>query len=237
MAGVMLPVSFRAKAQTEDDPWSEPVNLSKSGGATEPRMVVDSDGVVHVIWQDAFGDVIYTKRDQEGVWSDPVPVRFPYEDSLSTLRLVPDQAGFIHAFWITKQDYLYYSRTYNQGFWFSWSAPVLISYSASYLDAKVEPDRRIHIAYVKPDYAGPSPSGIYYRTSPNGVSWHQPVMLYVSPHFGYATPENTQLQLITNGQGKIYVAWEEGYQEKVFIMASDDGQFWSEPLELDRREE
>ena len=33
--------------------WSDPINLSKSGFADTPSMVIDSEGIYHVIWQDA----------------------------------------------------------------------------------------------------------------------------------------------------------------------------------------
>jgi hypothetical protein len=41
--------------------WSDPVNLSNSGSSTDPRMVIDSDGVIHVIWVDAIDGYMYTK--------------------------------------------------------------------------------------------------------------------------------------------------------------------------------
>ena len=41
-----------AEAQSSVDPWTKPLNLSHSGVATHPGLVVDSQGVLHVVWQD-----------------------------------------------------------------------------------------------------------------------------------------------------------------------------------------
>jgi len=240
--GIILTISSNVKAQTTDDPWSDPINLSRSGGAIDPHLVVDSDGVVHVIWGDTFGDdVFYVMRDNTGTWSDPKTIRVPFKESLSTLQLIPDQTGVIHAFWRIKggyrKGYLYYSRTYNTGFESSWSPAALISYTISSQYAAVEDERRIHVAYVNSDNSS-SPSGIYYRSSPNAASWYRPVLVYEAPHFGFATPGNTQLYTTFNDQGTVFVAWEDAYLEKVFLVISEDeGITWGEPVELDRREE
>ena len=37
---------FIVQAQTDDN-WSEPINISQSGSASIPLMVVDSDGIFH----------------------------------------------------------------------------------------------------------------------------------------------------------------------------------------------
>ena len=33
--------------------WSDPINQSNSGSPTDPVMVIDSDGVIHLVWVDA----------------------------------------------------------------------------------------------------------------------------------------------------------------------------------------
>ena len=38
--------------------WSDPQNLSNTGFADIPNLVIDSDGVYHVIWQDEFAGIV-----------------------------------------------------------------------------------------------------------------------------------------------------------------------------------
>src|SRR5688500_15196606 len=40
-----------ASAQSTDDTWAEPLNLSHSGVAIKPVFVIDSEAVLHVVWQ------------------------------------------------------------------------------------------------------------------------------------------------------------------------------------------
>src|SRR5688572_33064034 len=70
-ACVLLIASIRpswASAQATDDPWAAPVNLSYSGAATNPDIVSDSEGFVHVVWQDDVGNYVYSRFDGDQ-WS------------------------------------------------------------------------------------------------------------------------------------------------------------------------
>ena len=65
MAGIYPLISNHALpvlAQTSTDPWSEPANLSHSGVATTPTVLVDALGTVHAIWEDEFAGTMYTRR-------------------------------------------------------------------------------------------------------------------------------------------------------------------------------
>ena len=55
------------KAQEEIDP---PVNLSQSGAASQPRIVVSPDGIVQAFWIDQF-DGLMTAVNRNGSWSEP----------------------------------------------------------------------------------------------------------------------------------------------------------------------
>src|SRR5690349_20728151 len=52
-----------ALAQSDDDPWSPPLNLSHSGVATDPNIVVDSEGRVHTLWFDDSANYLYAQFD------------------------------------------------------------------------------------------------------------------------------------------------------------------------------
>ena len=94
------------QAQTNDN-WSEPLNISQSGSASMPIMVVDSDGNFHLLWVDEYSGLIYVAGD--GVeWITPVPVVMPFDDSIP--YLLADGEGNIHAFWRDSEGALYYSK-------------------------------------------------------------------------------------------------------------------------------
>src|SRR5690349_11419779 len=59
-----------AFAQSAGGPWTKPVNLSRSGGATNPSIVSDSEGGVHAIWQDSLLNYVYSRFDGNQ-WSAP----------------------------------------------------------------------------------------------------------------------------------------------------------------------
>src|SRR5688572_23556900 len=59
-----------ASAQATDGSWAAPLNLSHSGVATDPAILVDSDLVVHGVWQDTFGNFVYARLEGDQ-WTLP----------------------------------------------------------------------------------------------------------------------------------------------------------------------
>src|SRR5919106_5505684 len=115
-----------ALAQSTDDPWAEPLNLSQSGVAMNPAIVIDSDGVVHVVWEDDLANYVYTRFDGDQ-WSAPETTnldllfRMPEpsestDQSQSEIYTGPNPLYIagpsqdIFAFWITPQGRLFTSR-------------------------------------------------------------------------------------------------------------------------------
>jgi hypothetical protein len=49
---------FNTSAQSNDEGWSTPINLSNSGSTTNPQLVVDSNGTFHVYRIDEFDDYV-----------------------------------------------------------------------------------------------------------------------------------------------------------------------------------
>ena len=69
-----------ALAQTEEDRiWSDPINISGSGAASEPSLSQDTNGTYHLFWRDEFAGILYTNGDGQ-TWSDPVSPRFPFRE-------------------------------------------------------------------------------------------------------------------------------------------------------------
>ena len=74
----LIDLQMAVFAQTGTVSWSSPENLSNSGGATTPNLVVDTGGSIHVIWEDEFDGSIYSRYDGQQ-WSEPLAVTFPFQ--------------------------------------------------------------------------------------------------------------------------------------------------------------
>ena len=88
--------STQASAQDTDKPWSEPRNLSLSGAATEPQLVISDDGAIHVIWKDTVAESFVYMVGDLGSWSDPIFIEVPFGTAYSTimrLRRTPRRNG------------------------------------------------------------------------------------------------------------------------------------------------
>jgi hypothetical protein len=232
-----LPSSTRA--QSFSDPWSEPLNLSHSGAATEPVMAVDADGAIHVFWTDEFDGPMYTRGDV-GEWSPPVPVSVPFEGY--TPLLVADSAGYLHAFWIDENQVLRYANAVASAIPASgWSSAEILASSAVAVDAKLDAQDHLHLAYVQITGTSEGSAGVYYRQSEStGIDWSVPAMLYQSLYFRSLSPEDSHVQVevsdISSAQ-KVFVTWDNRPRSRVFLASSADGGLhWGEPQEIDKPE-
>src|SRR6187401_2482252 len=78
LAGLIFGIVPTGRAQSVQE-WSEPVNLSNSGSASSPSLVVDSDGHLYAIWVDEFDGYEYADSADGGVtWTAPLAVKFPF---------------------------------------------------------------------------------------------------------------------------------------------------------------
>jgi hypothetical protein len=227
-------------AQSFTDPWSEPLNLSHSGAATDPVMAVDGDGVIHVFWTDEFDGPMYTRGD-EGEWSPPVPVSVPFEGY--TPLLLADSGGYLHAFWIDENQVLRYANVVASAIPASgWNSAEILASSAVAVDAKLDAQDHLHLAYVQIVGTSEGSAGVYYRQSEStGIDWSVPAMLYQSPYFRKLSPEDAHVQVEVSEIGaaqKVYVTWDNRLRSRVFLASSADGGLhWGEPQEIDKPEQ
>jgi len=59
LTGSGITSTFSSAAQIDENRWTEPINLSQSGSTTDPKLIVDANGVVHAIWLDLNAGFIY----------------------------------------------------------------------------------------------------------------------------------------------------------------------------------
>src|SRR5689334_21575268 len=78
-----------AVAQSTNDTWTDPINLSHSGIALNPSFVIDSEGLGHVVWQDNLSHYVYTRFEGDQ-WSAPKTTDL---DRLFGLPAVPEPLG------------------------------------------------------------------------------------------------------------------------------------------------
>ncbi len=234
----------RAFAQ-KGEAWSQPLNLSHSGSATDPHSVVDAWGRIHVLWQDEYAGLVYTQGNQDDYsqvegWTTPVSVSLPFENALASLIMVPDSQGLIHAAWLDADGNLFYSRVPGQSFDQSgaWSSPLLLAVSTADFSMAAAPDGKIHFGFLRNTSTADFPAGIYTRFNYGSSDiWSLPRLVYTSPYLRGLDASQAQLSLAPAADGHIYLAWDETPQEKIYLaVSSDGGDIWTDPQELDSRQ-
>jgi hypothetical protein len=241
-----------ALAQSTDNPWDKPVNLTHSGIATKPEVVIDSDGVIHVIWQDDHANFAYTELNGDQ-WSAPVTTnlnrlfRLPDPtEPVDPLQLAnyagpnpvfiasPEQCIF--AFWISPEGRVNISNVENEYFKDNtkWGFARLITLGAASFAAGIDARGDLHVAFLRTEDNPVNPPGVYYtRSKTNGGDWSKPVLLYQSSYFRGLEEGEASLSLATAGTEdapQVYVAWDNRRRKEVFLAQSTDGgQSWGEP--------
>jgi hypothetical protein len=238
--GFFILLSFIGGSVTAQsvDSWSEPVNLSQSGSASDPSMVVDLEGNFHVLWIDEFAGPVYVTG--KGVeWSQPLPVNLPFGDSIPVL--VADDNGYIHAFWRDNEGSLLYGRARANAFHSSsaWGLRAQLAESALDMDIVKDELGNLHLSYVRPIESGEFPAGVYYRQMRNATStWSAPILLYESPYFRALNLDESNIDVsasLVDDSIRVFVAWDNLPRERVYFAKSDDGgRTWDTPLEIDK---
>jgi hypothetical protein len=240
-----------ARAQSAYDPWTEPVNLSHSGVGVNPSIVIDSEGVVHAVWQDDLEHYVYTRFDGSQ-WSEPKTTNldhlFFWPDAITRgppLAIYtgpnplfiagPDQDIF--AFWLSPQGGLFTTKAKNLDFEDvgAWVYLRLVSPQAASFAVAVDARGEWHVAYVRTIDDPKNPPGIYYTHSKNsGQNWSVPVLLYQSPYFRKLAKGEGNLSIATAGTEEaqhVYITWDNRPRKQVFLARSaDGGASWDQPI-------
>ena len=232
--------------------WSEPVNLSHSGAASEPAVVAGPDGTLQVFWWDQLDGLTTARWDGE-VWGAPVasPIRI-YQQVGEELTAVPigamplltaDAGGRVHAFWLGDPARETGARPLMHSLLAigstSWSAPGTVTPSALVWHLEADAAGVLHLAYVRPQHSVASPAGVYYtRSIDGGVTWSVPQVLYSSMYFRLLSPDQAHVRVAAGGEGQIHVTWDDSRLETAFYARSPDGGLaWEEPRAVGNLEE
>lgn len=219
--------------QTTDAAWSEPVNLSQAGSASQPRLVATHEGSLQAFWWDQF-DGLMTAYFDGAEWTAAMFAPIDSDRLQQTPDLLlADSSDTIHAFWLettidsTQQETsaLLHSQL-NTGTT-TWSTPIKVAEAVLAFSAAADPVQGINLVYLRPkrsDFASP---GIYFNQIFFGLDgWSNAVPIY----------ENIRYRLLTSGEVKVAIsqagntllaAWDEPDTRQVLIFESrDDGAVW-----------
>lgn len=223
------PASYAQSIQN----WSKPVNLSTSGAATNPSIVVDNNGVINVLWVDKFDGYKFVKSADGGAtWTAPKTVKYPFSAKVSPPVMLSDAKGAVHIFWLNdKSDFSYAQALANNlDVPTAWRVTKLDD-SVMDFDVHIDSQNVLHVGYVKNPTPSTGVAGVFYRRSVGGGSWSAPFQLYESPYFRSLTPDKARIRLATSDSAdgkKVYAVWDDQPQKRIYMATSEDeGLSWN----------
>ena len=239
-------LSYQAgQAQSSDqsagENWSQPLNLSQSGASTQPRLVIDSSGKTDLLWVDQFNGLMAIQGQGEK-WSEPASLDLADNIMASSLKLAASPDGRILAAWLTDvqsatdRSALYFAQALNDDFTLGarWGIDQL-AVGIGGFDLAVSDTGAVHLVYLRNEPGPNTPAGIYALRYVNG-SISASSLLMASSYYRGLTAAQFQISLTVSGN-KIYAAWDDPRQERVYQASSpDNGETWGQAQEVDRRQ-
>lgn len=233
-------------AQAGDELWSQPVNLSQSGAAESPLLVVGPNRQIQVFWWDRF-DGLTTSYALDDGWSTPTaaPIQIGEEESaflpMPTIAAMPQIVGVGEtaiAFWLGVPD----QETGVRSLLSSrlrlgtvvWTAPKVLAESAVAWEMTSEAQGVLHLVYCQTQQSGAFPAGIYHlRSADGGVTWSEPIALYTSSYARLWTVDTAYISIAADASGSVLAGWDDPRQEAAFyVFSTDGGLSWTEPAEV-----
>ncbi len=229
------------------EPWDEPVNLSRSGAASDPMIVAGPGGILQAIWWDDF-DGLTTAIYSGGAWSEPqiAPIiTYTEPDSEGNVEaiwivweqkplIVADTGGRVHAFWQDRGDAFRpeIKRILHSELRIgatTWTAPMVVARAA--LTFRVEPDPQggLLLTFIRNEQSAAQPAGIYIRRR-GANAWGEQTLVYTTRYFRGLQPEQVHLALTVDAQNTAYLSWDDPRLGQALLTLSRDGNVWSTPL-------
>ncbi len=219
----MLMITQMSPVQAQNSTWSEPLNLSRSGAAGQPRLVVAPNGRVQVFWWDRF-DGLTTAYSNGSTWTDGVTIPLDIEEREMPEFLV-DTSGRIHAFW-RKQDAQDGGQLWHASMRLgesTWAVVELLASSTLDFKFLALDDGGVVVAYLRIAQSWGNPAGIYLlRLEPGVFIWNTSIGLDTSAYYRLEDPETAWLHLAAEGDN-ITVTWREPHSGDYRVRTSVNG--------------
>jgi hypothetical protein len=237
LLGIIFLPSSDASGQSIDEGWSPPINLSQSGGASSPIMVVDEAGTAHVFWLDEYAGYFYRSGDGE-TWGSRTRVDPPFDPYSPSLVLGSNNR--VHTFWIDEDNDLYWSRASVDELSNSsaWETPLLLASFVVDFSVEVDAQNGIHVSYIyNEDEDGLAAGAGYLSSSNNGSSWSEPASLFQSPYIRGLASANANIDMASTELGEglwVYAGWDNPVRKQISLARSlNGGSTWEDPLMID----
>jgi Tol biopolymer transport system component len=194
--------------------WSTPLDISGMPGT--PKMIVDRNGVVHVVLiAETSKSGYYTFRDLAGNWSTPeaIPGGNIWGDYVSDFTTRVTQDGQVFLLWSyfsgTKED-IYFMRRAANG---TWSVPEMVAEDVHWVSMSVILDNhgQLHIVWS----AGSPNTNLYYAVRGADGKWSPPQILANMSEDTYVA----EVKLSINQWEQLHIIWDENrpsYWSKIF---------------------
>lgn len=239
---IALALTARVTAQANATPWMPPLNVSRSGAATQPINAITPDGVQHLVWWDQTVGALYSRSTASltsTTWSPPTVIGDIYGDRQIDLqtkqvtkqtapqewRLAATTAGNVSVFWINDLKSLSTGQVQGQTI----GKIEELATTASALEVQPDAAGGLQLIYVDNTDSATRPAGIYYRHQ-TGTGWSAPALIYASPYFRALKPQNIHLSIAGDGDKIALAAWDDPQLgQSVFARSADGGSTWSKP--------
>ncbi len=241
------PTPETANAAEDGNVWSDPVNLSKSGAATQPNIFAAQDGRLQAFWLDRF-DGLMTALFNGEAWSLPVQSTRPTSFFIVKPQnitfmpyLMSDLQDRVHAIWFNEAG----SQGDSSGLYYNqiqigqtdWTAPLKITDSAPVFNARTTGDGGIQIAIIRTLNAKIDarsdivvPPGVYSsRSSADTRTWGPFSAIDTSIYYRIINPESSNVNMAVQDSA-VFLSWTEPrLNQPLFSTSTDGGITWTAP--------
>jgi hypothetical protein len=225
--------------------WSEPYDVtSKREASTYPALALDSQGLVHLVWEEDklkqdtelyYTDIYYSYRNTDGTWSEAVNISNNDGDSTYP-SIVIDSQDNVHVVWEDDTPGIHQILYATQPKGGTWSEPVNISNTTVDSEDPIYPvmvvDSRdtIHAAWHD---IGLGNWEILYCSKPKGDSWSQPVN--VSRNISNSGVPS----LAVDKRDNLYLAWNDDSSGNfdIFYLAKPRDGTWGQVVNISQTSE
>ncbi len=245
IGSLVLPFcTSRSIAQSTDEPWAAPLNLSQTGAASAPVLMQGAGGQLQAFWWDRFDGLITAIYD-DGAWSSPqaAPIMIPPPATTTAATppapqplgamptIVSGGDKSVLAFWQDAAQLLWMSHlAFGET---TWSTPKEMAEGVLAWQLAAEPTGRLYLAYLRTAHRASEPAGLYVRRSSHGgESWTSPRPIYTSVYLRLLSADEAYLRVAGSGDSA-YVLFDDPRRgQSLLFTSSDGGVTWRGPQPL-----